>query len=299
MSAATRPSADAPTLRVRGLTVGYGAAPVVRGLDLDVLPGEVLGLIGPNGAGKSTLLRALLGRLPALSGTVETPDGPVAGLRARERARRIAFLPQETALDLALPVREIVAMGRYAHRRRGQRAHPGDAAAVETAFARTGTGHLAERDVNTLSGGQRQLVLVAKLLAQGSATLLLDEPVSALDLGYQLDVLELLRSLSRAGHAVVVVLHDLNLAARYCDRLALMRDGELRGVGAPAEVLTVPALREAYRIEAALDNDPVSGLPRVTAVCRCAPASDHDPDHRTIPVGTPPVVTTPIERTPA
>lgn len=264
--------AGQPAMRASGLSVGYGGATIVCDIDLEAWRGDVLGLIGPNGTGKSTLMRALAGLMPPSTGEVTVDGRALSGMRARERARRLAFLPQDTGLDLALEVREVVAMGRYAHRSRW-RANPNDAASIESALERTGTSHLAERHIGRLSGGQRQLALIAKLLAQDASTLLLDEPVSALDLGYQLDVLGLMRDLADDGHAVIVVLHDLDLAARFCDRLLVLHDGRVRASGAPRDVLTPQLVRDVYRVEASVEVDDATGTPRVRALARSPRAS--------------------------
>ena len=283
-TATSDPAAGLVTLRAHAVTAGYGRACILRGIDLEVRTGEVLGLIGPNGAGKSTLLRALAGLIRPQEGTVTDPDTSLTSRSARDRARRVAFLPQDTSLDLDLPAREIVALGRYAHRSRW-RAGPADAHAINDALVRTGADAYRERHVAQLSGGQRQLVLVAKLLAQEARTLLLDEPVSALDLGYQLDVLMLLAELARDGHAVVLVLHDLELAARFCDRLVLLQDGRVRADGAPAEVLTSELLGEVYRVRAVVTDDATTGGRHVSAITRLTgtstPCADvHRPDRR-------------------
>lgn len=274
-----RPAGQQLLLAGRSVAAGYRGRSVMRDIDVDVRAGEVHGLIGPNGAGKSTLLRVLGGIAPATAGRVETVRGHLGTLSPRERARLIAFLPQDTRIDEALSVRAIVELGRYAHRRQFDRMRGAltseDVAAVDGSLRRVGVHDLADRPITELSGGQRQLVLIAKQLSQESRVLLLDEPVSALDLGYQMQVLTLLRELADEGRSVVVVLHDLNLAARSCDRLTLLADGEVRGEGTPEQVLTPALLAECYGVHCVVDRDPHLHTPRVTVLERTSTPRRH------------------------
>lgn len=253
-------------LRARGIHVRLGGTPILHGVDLDVHTGAVHGLIGPNGAGKSTLLRTLAHLIPAEQGTVRAAAGDVAAMTARRRARTVGFLPQETGVDQDFTVRDVVSMGRYAHLRRWRAPAAADVGAVTEALDRTGTSHLADRSARTLSGGQRQLVLIAKQLAQAPEVHLLDEPVSALDVAYQLTVLSLIRSLADHGAAVVTVLHDLNLAARCCDTLTVLHQGRIYATGPPAEVLTAALMADVYGVHAVIDTDPATGTARVSAI---------------------------------
>lgn len=263
-----------PALRAEGITVDVRGAQILRGVDMAVRPGEVHGLIGPNGAGKSTLLRTVAGLVRPTSGQVWAGDVPVRHLAPRDRARLLAFLPQDTTITAALDVRTVVSLGRYAHRPRLSRWRGDldavDAGIVDAALARVGVTHLADRPVTALSGGQRQLALIAKQLAQQSRVLLLDEPVSALDIGYQLEVLDLLRGLADDGHGIAVVLHDLNLAARSCHRLTVIADGRVRCSGRPESVLVEDVIDDLYGIRSVVDRDPATGAVRVTALARAA-----------------------------
>lgn len=265
----------APLLDAHGITFTYRHHKVLDGVDFSIQPGEVHGLIGPNGTGKSTLLRILTGLITPPTGDVSLLGSNLRSLSARERAKALAFLPQDTYVDAALDVRTVVALGRYAHQSRLDRFRAGytseDTAAVNEALARVGVSHLADRSIVSLSGGQRQLVFVAKQLAQQSRVLLLDEPVSALDLGYQLEVLQLLRELAEEGLGIAVVLHDLNLAARFCHQLTVLHEGSVRRTGPPEEVLTEQLVNELYGIESAVGIDPATGSLRVTALTRRAP----------------------------
>ncbi|MBZ2199683.1 ABC transporter ATP-binding protein [Occultella gossypii] len=254
------------TLTARGIAVRLGGTPILHGVDLDVEPGRVHALIGPNGAGKSTLLRALAQLITPDGGSVTSSGTPLAGLGARRRAQLVGFLPQDTGVDQDFTVRDVVAMGRYAHLQRWRGPGPLDADAVTRALARAGVADLAHRSVRTLSGGQRQLVLIAKQLAQAPGAYLLDEPVSALDVAYQLQVLNLLRDLAGDGSAVVAVLHDLNLAARCADTITMLHAGRVRASGSPAQVLTPDLMAEVYGVRAVIDTDPATGTPRVSAL---------------------------------
>lgn len=225
--------------------VGYDGRLVVDGVELHAGPGEVVGLIGPNGSGKTTFLRTLYAALRPRAGLVTIDDEPVTTLRGAELARRVAVVAQETPSDLPVTVADMVLLGRAPHRSALAAFRREDHRAVAAALTRVGARHLADRRYGTLSGGEKQRVLVARTLAQQADHLLLDEPTNHLDIGYQH---ELLRMVGRLGVTTVVVLHDLNLAARYCTRLVLLDGGRLVVAGTPDEVLTPETLHRIYGI---------------------------------------------------
>ncbi|MGV2856063.1 ABC transporter ATP-binding protein [Glutamicibacter sp. AGC13] len=229
------------------ISVGYGGKLVIESAGLQAGPGEVVGLIGPNGSGKSTLLRTLYAALRPTAGLVLVDERPVSGLRGNELARRIAVVAQETPSELPVSVAEMVLLGRVAHRKALAAFAREDHQAVASALSRVGARHLADRRYSTLSGGEKQRVLVARTLAQQAEHLLLDEPTNHLDIRYQH---ELLRMVGELGTTTVVVLHDLNLAARYCSKLVMLANGGVIAAGTPQEVLDPGLLLQVYGIHA-------------------------------------------------
>lgn len=254
-------------LQAQSLSVGYGERLVVSGLDLDVLSGSVTAVIGPNGCGKSTLLRALGRLLPARSGAVVLDGKRIDRTPTREVAKVLAMLPQAPQAPEGLTVAELVARGRHPHQAWYRQWSPEDEAAVASALEMTGMDGLADRTVDELSGGQRQRAWISMALAQGTDLLLLDEPTTYLDLAHQIDVLDLVQRLHREfGRTVVMVLHDLNLAARYADRLVAMKDGRIVVEGPPADVLTEANLLDVFGLDARVVPDPVSDTPLVIPI---------------------------------
>jgi iron complex transport system ATP-binding protein len=243
-------------IEATGLTQGYaGARPVFEALDLDVAEGELVALAGPNGAGKSTLLRTVLGILPPLGGGVRLFGRAIAGLSRRDIARLAAFVPQGFATDFDLEVRELVAMGRTPHLGRFRPEGPEDQRAVEAALEATGLTALAHRPFPELSGGERQRVVLARAFAQGGKLLVLDEPTANLDLAHAYQLMSLVRRRVDDGGAALVALHDLALAARFADRLILLRDGRVGADGPPREVLTPARMRDVFHVDAAVLTD--------------------------------------------
>lgn len=256
-------------LSVQSVTCGYGGRPVLQEISFHVRRGEFLAVVGPNGSGKSTLVRALCGALRPHSGQVMLDGREVHRMGARERARHLAVVAQETAVEFDFAVREVVALGRIPHLLplRGETAH--DRAAVERALAMTNTAHLADRLITRLSGGERQRVMVARALAQEPSLLILDEPTAHLDIAHQVELLDLTRRLNRRdGLTVVTVLHDLNLAAQYADRLLMLKEGRRYAEGAPADVLTEANLLAVYGSRVKVIRHPVEGTPHVVLLSR-------------------------------
>ena len=243
------------TIRALHLSVRLGRHPAVSGVSAALEPGQLVGIIGPNGAGKSTLIRALLGLVRAASGAVSIDDTPITSLSRKDVARRVAYLPQGQTLHWPLLVERLVALGRMPHLGPLSRLSPEDEAMIDAALARADVLHLKGRIATELSGGERARVLLARALAVGAPALIADEPLAALDPGHQLDVMDLLKGEARAGSLVVTVLHDLGMAARYCDRLLLMDKGRLVADGRPMEVLTEQRLAEVYGISACIEAD--------------------------------------------
>jgi iron complex transport system ATP-binding protein len=233
---------------VEGLAVELGGREVLHGVDAVFAEGRFTGIVGPNGAGKSTLVRAGLGILPASRGRVLIGGRDVRRLRRREAARAASFVPQDTHMEFDFSVEEVVAMGRYPHLDPLAREGPADRDAVRRAMERLELLELARRPVTALSGGERQRVFIARALATEASALLLDEPISNLDVGHRLDILEFLRGLAGAGKAVVAVLHDLELALRFCDPLLVLDRGRAAGGGSPSEVLAGGKLEEVFGI---------------------------------------------------
>jgi iron complex transport system ATP-binding protein len=249
-------------LRAEGLTLGYDETTVIDGLEVEVPPGRITSVVGPNGCGKSTLLRSLARLLRPLGGGVYLDGKEIFALPTREVARRLGILPQSPEAPEGLTVRELAAQGRYPHQSWLSQWSASDERAVERALQKTGMLPLADRPLDTLSGGQRQRAWISMALAQETETLLLDEPTTFLDLAHQLEVLQLLGRLNaEEGRTVVMVLHDLNNAARYSHHVIALHNGGVYAAGPPEEVVTPELLRDVFHVEADVVADPRTGLP--------------------------------------
>jgi iron complex transport system ATP-binding protein len=262
------PHGGGPLLEAEAVSFAYETGrDVFRRVDASVRGGRVTGIVGPNGSGKSTLLRVLCGLLKPSAGRVRLNGRAYAAIASEERARSVAFLPQAVNPAFALSVFEVVCLGRYPHVGLWGALSPHDRAVAERCLRDTETDTLRDRDFMTLSGGERQRVLLASILAQEPSLLLLDEPTSALDLHHQIEIFALLRRLAWEGYGVAVVTHDLNMAARFCDRLLLLSpDTEgLLAMGRPSEVLTEELLSRAYAASIRVCEHPVTGTLLVTA----------------------------------
>jgi len=256
---------DVPPIEVSDLSVSFGDVPVVSGVDLRVERGSLVGLVGPNGAGKTTVLRAIKGTLSPDAGEVRLDGDPAESLSAREAGRRVASVPQETSLAFDFRVRQIVEMGRTPHLGRFDGHGPDDERAVREAMDAAGVARFADRAITEVSGGERQRVLLARALAQEAPSLLLDEPTASLDVNHAVRTLELVRRLVDDGRAALAAIHDLDMAARYCDEIVVLANGGVRAGGRPEEVLTAGALRDAFDAEAFVGENPATGSPTVTA----------------------------------
>ena len=263
VTAGTRPAAP-PELSAHGLSLAYDGRTVVHEVDLQVPTGRVTVVVGANGCGKSTLLRGLGRLLTPTTGEVRLGGVDIAARPTREVAEVLGLLPQQPIAPEGITVGDLVARGRHPHQRVFRRWSASDQRVVAGALAATETQDLIGRRVEELSGGQRQRVWIAMLLAQDPRVMLLDEPTTFLDIAHQIDVLELLGELNRAsGTTVVMVLHDLNLAARYADHLVVMAAGRIVREGSPTAVLTAESVRSAFGLKCRIISDPVTGTPMV------------------------------------
>ncbi|MFJ9526793.1 ATP-binding cassette domain-containing protein [Streptomyces sp. SID5594] len=256
-------------LTAEDLTLGYGDRTVVSSLDLAVPPGAITVIVGANACGKSTLLRSMSRLLAPREGRVVLDGKEVHRLPAKELARTLGLLPQSPVAPEGITVSDLVGRGRHPHQSMFSRWNEKDDAAVASALEATATEPLADRPVDELSGGQRQRVWIAMALAQQTDLLLLDEPTTFLDASHQIEVLDLLTDLNRSrGTTIVMVLHDLNLAARYADHLIALADGTLHAAGSPADVLTEATVRAVFGLESRVIEDPVSGRPLMLPIGR-------------------------------
>ncbi|OUE31583.1 Iron(3+)-hydroxamate import ATP-binding protein FhuC [Clavibacter michiganensis] len=265
-------------LSIEDVAVRIGRATPVSGATVEARDGELVGLVGPNGSGKSTLLKALYRALPVARGTVLLGDRELRGMRPRDSARIVAALTQDHGDDGALDVRAVVATGLTPHKGALDRDTDDDRALVDACLARAGATALADRSVRSLSGGERQRVMLAAALAQRPRILVLDEPTNHLDVATQLELLDLVRGL---GITVVVALHDLNLAAAYCDRIHVVHGGRIVAGGTPDEVLRPGILRDVFGVDVHLGEHPATGRRHLffsTPTARPAPTTTPTPD---------------------
>ncbi len=248
-----------------------GATPGLHSVSLDIRKGALFGILGPNGSGKTTLLRVLAGILEPMAGRVSLDGVDLRRIPRRAIARRLAVVPQETHLAFDYSVLEIALMGRYPHLGNFGLEGPQDVRIARDALAATGTAHLESRSFSTLSGGEKQRVVIASALAQAAEIMLLDEPTASLDLGYQMEIAALLGDLNRQrGVTMVVATHDLNFAAGVCNELALLREGELMASGPANEVLTRDAIGALYGVEADVTRHATTGRLVVVPIRRAS-----------------------------
>lgn len=251
-------------LAIDNLTLAYGHTTVISGMSFGVNKGEMLGLIGPNGSGKSTLIKAISHVLKPKSGRIMLDGADISGISRPEMARHVGVVPQTPILPSSFSAFEIVLMGRNPHLGLLRYESEKDMEITYRAMERTGTLRFAERRIGELSGGEIQRVVIARVLAQQPETILLDEPTANLDISHQLEILDLIKNLCTGNHlTVVITVHDLNLAAQYCDRLLLINNGTLHALGKPHEVITTENIRVVYGTDECVYAHPVNGLPTV------------------------------------
>ncbi|MFI0487521.1 ABC transporter ATP-binding protein [Actinomadura sp. 9N215] len=251
------------TLRAEDVSVVVDGRPLVDAVSLTAAPAEIVGLVGPNGAGKSTLLRTFYRARRPTSGRILLDGEDVWRMPGKHLSRHLAAVLQETPGDFELTVYDVVAMGRTPHKRAFQGDDAGDRAIITGSLAELEAAHLVDAPFDRLSGGEKQRVLIARALAQRTGVLVLDEPTNHLDLRHQIDALHLVR---RLGVTAVVALHDLNLAASFCDRLHVLDAGRTVATGPPGDVLTPDLLAEVYRVDAEVVEHPRSGHPQITVL---------------------------------
>jgi iron complex transport system ATP-binding protein len=253
-----------PMLRAEGLSVTLGGQRILSDVDITAECGEFVGLVGPNGAGKTTVLRTLRDTLSPDSGTVEIAGDPIGGRSPKAVSQLVASTPQATTLSFDFTVEQAVEMGRTPHVGRFERVDSDDREAVRAAMERADVARFADRAVTSLSGGERQRVLLARALAQETPVLLLDEPTANLDINHAVNTLELVAELVAEGKTAIAAIHDLNLAARYCDTLVLLADGAVRAAGDPRDVLRTETLGDAFDAETLVTRQPGADAPLVT-----------------------------------
>jgi iron complex transport system ATP-binding protein len=251
-------------LGARELSLGYGSTPIVDRLTVDIAAGAVTAIVGPNACGKSTLLRGLARLLTPTAGQVVLDGADITRLRTKEVARRLGLLPQSSIAPEGIIVADLVTRGRFPHQTMLRQYTRADQQAVAEAMAATGVTALAGRPVDELSGGQRQRVWIAMVLAQQTPLILLDEPTTFLDIAHQIELLELFAELNlEQGRTIVAVLHDLNHACRFADRIVAMRAGSIVAQGHPSEVVTAALVEQIYGLECQVIDDPETGTPLV------------------------------------
>ncbi|WP_266076387.1 heme ABC transporter ATP-binding protein [Haladaptatus caseinilyticus] len=254
-------------IRIDDVSVTLGESLVLDGVNARVSDGTFVGLVGPNGAGKTTLLRVMNGVLSPDTGRVQVDGDTMANLSSKAASRRVATVPQDTTLSFGFDVHDVVAMGRTPYRSRfGNGDGEDERKLVERAMERTDVADFADRPITAVSGGERQRILLARALTQDTPVLLLDEPTASLDINHQVRTFELVRELVTDGKTVVAAIHDLNLAAHYCDELLLLDSGSVLSSGSPANVLAEETLREAFDARAVVSSHPVTGSTYVTAL---------------------------------
>ena len=260
------PSQPTPLLAIDGLGVKLGGTTVLEGVDATADRSRFVGIVGPNGAGKTTLLRTIAGAVDPAVGRVTVDGARIHDLTSKAASRLVAKVPQDTTVGFEFDVRTVVEMGRNPHRSRFDGWTDTDAAAVEQALDRTDTRQFADRGIATLSGGERQRVLLARALAQDAPLLLLDEPTGSLDINHQVRTLELVRDLVSEGRTALAAIHDLDLAARFCDELLLLSEGGVVAAGPPPAVLTESEIRDAFGASVVVSENPVTDTVSVTAL---------------------------------
>ena len=254
-----------PILTLENIGFKYGEIPALKGIDLKVGEGEILGILGPNGSGKSTLLKIMDGVLVPDEGVIRIEGVPLSKLTRPELARKVAMVGQENYFRFSFTALEVVLMGRFPHLKRLQFESEKDLRIAQEALSSTRSLDLAGRSINELSGGEKQRILIARALAQEPKSILLDEPTSFLDLKFKREIFRLISTLSREkGLGVIFVSHDIDLASQYCHRLLMLKNGSIHVIGKPGDVITAANIEEVYGCPVLVDVNPVSGSPRVS-----------------------------------
>lgn len=256
-------------LEVDNLVCGYDKREVLREVSFQVESGDLLGIVGPNSAGKTTLFRTIIRVIRPWRGKILYRGKALEKISQMELAKEVAVLPQVIEIPFPFTVSEFVAMGRFPHLRRFERLKGHDLEAIDRAMELADILHLQERRINELSGGERQRAVLAQGFAQEPRLLLLDEPTSHLDIGHQVEILDMIRKLNREwGLTVIMVLHDLNIASEYCDRLILFKEGKIFKTGLPRDVLTYRNIEEVYKTVVLVDENPISSKPHIFLVSK-------------------------------
>ncbi|SQD78294.1 Fe(3+) dicitrate ABC transporter ATP-binding protein FecE [Moritella yayanosii] len=248
-------------LTIENLTIGYAGKMILNELNITIAKGKITALIGPNGCGKSTLLKTIAGSLKPAKGKVSLAGQDLSKLSHKSRAKLLSILPQSPITPEGISVRQLVSCGRNPYLSHWGGLSQQDRDAVQAALVDTGLCDLADRSVDSLSGGQRQRVWIAMVLAQDTDYILLDEPTTYLDLTYQIELMEMMRKMNRQGKTLVVVLHDLNQACRYCDHLVVMKKGKIIVQDEPHKIFTSKLLKDVFALNAMIITDPIANKP--------------------------------------